>query len=110
MPEAARPAGNMRKRACLGAAAICLLAITVMLANPFASSASATTVPIVYPLEKRVKLLHDYLAPRTGHLHQGTDLMTAKMTKEMACVSGTVSLRVGDVRGRALVLHLAGRR
>ena len=63
------------------------------------ASASATTIPIVFPLEKRVTVLHDYLAPRTGHLHQGTDLMAAKMTKEMACVSGIVTLRVGTYAG-----------
>ena len=109
MPEAVRSAGNMRRKALLGAAAICLLAITVTLANPFASHASATTVPIIYPLEKRVKLLHDYLAPRTGHLHQGTDLMTAKMTKEIACVSGTVYLREGTYAGvPAYSIWLAG--
>ncbi len=99
MPKAARSARSKRTRVCLGAAAIGLLAITVMLANPFASRASATTVPIVFPLEKRVKLLHDYLAPRTDHLHQGTDLMAAKMTKEIACVSGTVNIREGTYAG-----------
>ena len=81
------------------AAAIGLLAVVIVFGSPFTGKASATTIPMVFPLEKRVTVLHDYLAPRTGHLHQGTDLMVPKMTKELACVSGTVTLRVGTYGG-----------
>jgi murein DD-endopeptidase MepM/ murein hydrolase activator NlpD len=109
MPEAARSIWSMRRRACLGVAVITVLAALVILADPFVSRASATTVPIVFPLEKRVTIRHDYLAPRVGHLHQGTDLMAAKMTREMACVSGTVYLREGTYGGvPSYSLWLAG--
>lgn len=99
MPVVARPAGTTRRKACLIVAAAGLLAILIVIANPFAARASATVIPIVFPLEKRVTVLHDYLAPRGDHLHQGTDLMAPKMTREMAAVSGVVTLRVGSYGG-----------
>jgi hypothetical protein len=109
MPHLARRAWNERWRVFFGAGAIALLVLVVILANPFASRASATTIPIVFPLEKRVPVLHDYLAQRTGHLHQGTDLMCPKMTKELACVGGTVTLRTSTYDGvPAYTLWLAG--
>jgi len=88
-----------QRRLFVGAAAAGLLAILLIVGSPFAGKAAATTIPMVFPLEKRVTVLHDYLAPRTDHLHQGTDLMAPKMTKELACVSGTVTLRVGTYGG-----------
>jgi hypothetical protein len=109
MPDLARPAWSKRWRVFFGAGAIALLVLVVILANPFVSSASATTIPIVFPLEKRVPVLHDYLADRGDHLHQGTDLMCPKMTKELACVSGTVTLRTSTYEGLpAYTLWLAG--
>ena len=33
-----------------------------------------------------------FMTPRTGHLHEGIDLCAPKMTKELAAVSGTVTL------------------
>jgi hypothetical protein len=83
----------------VGAVASIVLAALVVVGNPLTDRASATTIPMVFPLEFRVTVRHDYLAPRVGHLHQGTDLMAAKMTKELACVSGTVTLRVGTYNG-----------
>ncbi len=109
MPSAARPAGSTRVRTCLVTATIGLLAALMIVANPFASRASATAIPIVFPLEKRVTVLHDYLAPRVGHLHQGTDLMAPKMTREMAAVGGIVTLRVSSYNGLpSYSLWLAG--
>jgi murein DD-endopeptidase MepM/ murein hydrolase activator NlpD len=99
MPTSARSTSSKRRRLCVGTAAVGLLAVLLVLGNPLAGRASATTIPMVFPLEKRVTVLHDYLAPRVGHLHQGTDLMAAKMTKELACVSGRVTLRVGTYNG-----------
>jgi murein DD-endopeptidase MepM/ murein hydrolase activator NlpD len=99
MPTSAQSTRSARHKGCAGAVAISLLALVIVLANPFASRASATTIPMVFPLEKRVKVLQDYLAQRTGHLHQGSDLMAAKMTKELACVGGTVTLRTGTYGG-----------
>jgi hypothetical protein len=83
----------------VGAVASVLFAALFVVGNPLTDRASATTIPMVFPLEFRVTVRHDYLAPRVGHLHQGTDLMAAKMTKELACVSGTVTLRVGSYNG-----------
>jgi murein DD-endopeptidase MepM/ murein hydrolase activator NlpD len=99
MPSSARSSRSKRRGLCAGAAAIGLLAILIVLGTPLAGRASAATIPMVFPLEKRVTVLHDYLAPRVGHLHQGTDLMAPKMTKELACVAGTVTLRVGTYGG-----------
>ena len=99
MPSSARSTSSKRRRLCIGTAAVGLLAVLLVFGSPLAGRASATTIPMVFPLEKRVTVLHDYLAPRVGHLHQGTDLMAAKMTKELACVSGTVTLRVGTYGG-----------
>lgn len=99
MTHLARSIRSKRRRMCFGTAVIGLLAILIIFGNPFASRASATTIPIVFPLEIRVKVLNDYLAPRSGHLHQGTDLMAPKMVREMAAVGGTVTLRVGTYGG-----------
>jgi murein DD-endopeptidase MepM/ murein hydrolase activator NlpD len=109
MPYLARSTRSKLQRVCVSTAAIGLLAIVIVCGNPFAGRASATTIPMVFPLEKRVTVLHDYLADRGDHLHQGTDLMAPKMTKELACVSGTVTLRVGTYDGLpAYTLWLAG--
>ena len=70
------------------AAAVLLL----LLMGPFPGQASAATIPIVFPLENRVTVAHDFMTPRVGHLHQGVDLLAPKLTKELACVSGTVTL------------------
>ncbi len=99
MPSSARSSRDKRRGLFAGAAAIGLLAVLIVLGTPFAGRASAATIPMVFPLEKRVTVLHDYLAPRSGHLHQGSDLMAPKMTKELACVAGTVTLRVGTYGG-----------
>lgn len=109
MPEPARSARKKRRTLCFGTAAVGLLAILMIIGNPFVSRASAVTYPIVFPLEKRVTVRHDYLADRGDHLHQGTDLMAAKMTKALACVGGTVTLRVGTYGGvPSYSLWLAG--
>ncbi len=99
MPSSARSTSNKRWRLRIGAAAVGLLAALLVFGNPLLGRASATTIPMVFPLEKRVTVHDDYLAPRAGHLHQGSDLMAAKMTKELACVSGRVTLRVGTYGG-----------
>ena len=99
MPSSARSTCTKRQRAYLGMTTMVLLAVVIVFGNPFTGRAAAAAVPMVFPLEKRVPVLHDYLAPRTGHLHQGTDLMAPKMTKELACVSGKVTLRVGTYNG-----------
>jgi murein DD-endopeptidase MepM/ murein hydrolase activator NlpD len=99
MPSSARSTTGKRRRLCIGTAAVGLLAVLFVFGNPLTGRALATTIPMVFPLEKRVTVHDDYLAPRVGHLHQGSDLMAPKMTKELACVSGTVTLRVGTYGG-----------
>jgi hypothetical protein len=71
-----------------------ILSAVLVLANPFGGRAFAETPSIVFPLEKRASVYRGFMAPRSGHLHQGIDLMAPKMTKEVAAVSGTVTLQV----------------
>jgi murein DD-endopeptidase MepM/ murein hydrolase activator NlpD len=74
-----------------------------------APAASNGPVPIVFPLASRVPFEHEYLDPRSGHLHQGIDLFAPKMAKEVAVVSGTVTLQVtGWSGGPWYALWLAG--
>lgn len=109
MPVPALSTWSAKYKVWFATAAIAMLAVVIVLGNPFAGRAKATTIPIVFPLEIRVPVLHDYLAPRTGHLHQGTDLMCPKMTKELAAVSGIVTLRTDTYNGLpAYTLWLAG--
>jgi hypothetical protein len=109
MPLSARSIWSKRREFFVGAATAVLLAAVLVVGNPLTDRASATTIPMVFPLESRVTVHHDYLAPRVGHLHQGTDLMAPKMTKELACVGGTVTLRVGTYDGLpSYSLWLAG--
>ena len=69
-----------------------VLAALLVLAGPFTRPAAASTIPIVFPLEKRVTVVRLFMVPRTGHLHQGIDMWAPKMTKQVAVVSGTVTL------------------
>jgi hypothetical protein len=86
-----------------------LLALLLLLAGPFDPPASASTVPMVFPVEKRLTVVRLFMAPRTGHLHDGIDLWAPKMTKEMAVVSGTVSLLERSFNGHSWYgLWLAG--
>ena len=98
-----RTAPGTRDRGALctlsAAAGVLLLAALLVLGNPFGYRASATAIPMVFPLESRVPFTHEYLAPRTGHLHQGIDLFAPKMAKEMAVVSGTITLQVRNWNG-----------
>ena len=64
---------------------------------------------MVFPLESRVPVGHMFFATRSGHLHQGIDLMAPKMTKEVAAVSGTVTLQQRMWQGHPwYTLWLAG--
>ena len=73
-------------------AALLVIVVVIVLGNLTGSQASASSLPIVFPLEHRVTLVHLYMVPRSGHLHEGMDLWTPKMTRQMAVVSGTVTL------------------
>ena len=65
-----------------------------------ATSPTNLPIPIVFPLESRVPVTRSFMVPRSGHLHQGIDLLARKMTKEVAVVSGTVVLQVRTWHGR----------
>ena|GEM_PF-2831908 len=98
------PFGGLARLAAIGLTVAFMLA-----AAPLVGEARAVTIPIVFPLEIRVPVRHDYLAPRDGHLHQGTDLMAPKMTKIVAVVSGRVTLRASTYNGLpSYSLWLAG--
>jgi Peptidase family M23 len=91
------------------AAAAVLLVSFFILGDPVPMPASASAVPMVFPLEYRVPVSHTFFAARSGHLHQGIDLMAPKMTKEVAVVSGTVTLQVRTYGGLPwYTLWLAG--
>jgi murein DD-endopeptidase MepM/ murein hydrolase activator NlpD len=111
MPVLALSTWNARRKAILAATAIAVLAAVIVVGNPLAGKAkAATVVPIVFPLEIKVKFSDTYGAPRVGHTHQGNDLMCPKMTKELAAVSGTVTIPTpGTYAGApAYSLWLAG--
>jgi hypothetical protein len=63
---------------------------------------------LVFPVQEKVSYSDDWLAPRTGHLHQGNDLMGAKLMHELAVVDGVISsVRVADgtnISGNMLTL------
>jgi murein DD-endopeptidase MepM/ murein hydrolase activator NlpD len=108
--SASRKAISGRRRSvAITLAAFFTLVSTLLLVGPLGGTVSAVTIPMVFPLEIRVPVRHDYLAPRDGHLHQGTDLMAPKMTKIIAVVSGRVTLRVSSYNGLpSYSLWLAG--
>lgn len=56
-------------------------------------------VPMVFPVAGKCRFEDDFLAPRTGHRHQGHDLMCPKLTPLVACFDGVV--RLGRGRGTA---------
>jgi hypothetical protein len=78
-------------------AAVMALAATTLatgLVGGLPSAQAATIVkPIVFPVDGTVRYTDDFGAARTGHTHEGNDLMGAKMMRELAAVDGTV-LRV----------------
>lgn len=53
----------------------------------------------VFPVRGPHSFSNDWHAPRTGHLHQGTDIFAAMGTPTGACVSGTVEWGEGGNAG-----------
>jgi putative cell wall-binding protein len=47
--------------------------------------------PMTFPVAGKVTYTDTFLAPRSGHLHEGQDLMGAKMTPLVAAVDGVVT-------------------
>ncbi len=50
----------------------------------------------VFPVAGPNGFTDSFGASRPGHLHQGTDIMAAKGTPVVACVSGSVSIKYGS--------------
>ncbi|HUQ40236.1 MAG TPA: cell wall-binding repeat-containing protein, partial [Acidimicrobiales bacterium] len=61
-----------------------------------ATTAHQITLDIAFPTDKRAGYSEGYYSPRTGHIHQATDLMGPKMYKLYAAVAGT-ACTVGGV-------------
>lgn len=56
-----------------------------------AAASDSVVVPILFPLEERVRWTDTFGAPRSGgRSHEGQDLMAPKMTPILAVVDGTV--------------------
>ncbi len=58
-----------------------------------APAAAAVVKPIAFPVDGPVRYTADFGAPRSGHTHEGNDIMGRKLLPELAAVDGTV-LRV----------------
>ncbi|MEQ1786552.1 MAG: M23 family metallopeptidase, partial [Acidimicrobiales bacterium] len=71
----------------LAAAVIAVASLTSLGAAP---AAAATVKPIVFPVDGPVHYTDTFGAPRSGHTHEGQDLMGAKMLPLLAAVDGVV--------------------
>ncbi len=69
------------------------------------SSVKVSTSGFVFPCAGPHSYANDWGAPRAGHRHQGCDIMAARGTPAVACVSGTVRTSEGGRQGRAIWLH-----
>lgn len=60
----------------------------------------------IFPVAGRHNFTNDWQAPRTGHLHQGTDVFARRGTPLLSVVGGTVRLGTNGLGG--IVIHLDG--
>ena len=67
------------------------LAGLAALTNGAAAADTGDLHRITFPVQEKVSYGDDWLAPRAGHLHQGNDLMGAKLFHELAAVDGVIS-------------------
>ena len=72
---------------CAVAAVVLLLGIVAL---PSAAAAAEIVKPIVFPVDGPVTYTDTFGAPRTGHTHEGQDLMGAKMLPLLSAVDGIV--------------------
>ncbi|NLE74136.1 MAG: peptidoglycan DD-metalloendopeptidase family protein [Actinobacteria bacterium] len=78
--------------------ALLALAVGLLVSGMAGSASSATTtsrgdkvvLPILFPFLEHREWRDDYGAPRSGHDHQGNDILAPKGTPVVAVVSGTV--------------------
>lgn len=75
----------------------CVLIATAVVFAPLIATryAKADEVPvihrIVFPVEGKSSYSNDFGSARTGHTHQGNDIIAGKMQKALAAVSGTIT-------------------
>ncbi len=69
------------------------------------SSGPSSIKGFVFPVAGPHSFSNDWGAPRVGHRHQGCDIMAAKGTAAVACVSGVVRTSEGGRQGHAIWLH-----
>jgi murein DD-endopeptidase MepM/ murein hydrolase activator NlpD len=86
-----------------------MLALAVA-AGSFTGPADSGTLDLTFPQAPAVTEFTDsFGAPRSGHSHQGNDLMAPKMTEVVAVADGTVLwVRDSGSAGRYLVVEHAG--
>ncbi|MCJ7795638.1 MAG: M23 family metallopeptidase, partial [Thermoleophilia bacterium] len=62
----------------------------VAMVEALSSGSGAPVVPILFPMQKRVSWGDTWGAARSGHTHEGNDLLVPKMTPLLAVVPGTL--------------------
>lgn len=72
-----------------------------LLAFPIASGFAQSPVPLIFPLKGGADWSDTFGAPRSGHTHQGQDLMAPQMRPLVACFDGVVTLRRETKNGSA---------
>jgi hypothetical protein len=65
---------------------------------------AAEVRPIVFPVEGKVSYTDSFGAPRSGHTHEGQDLMGTKLQHLLAAATGTVSYVKIDPAGNMFVI------
>jgi hypothetical protein len=68
--------------------ALLLCAVLVLPAIP---ASAAETYPLVFPVVGENRFTDTFNAPRSGHIHEATDIMAAKMTPVVAAADGVVN-------------------
>ena len=82
------PRNRIIRRLLPGATSAALL--VGLLAVPAPAAAADIVKPIIFPVNGSVTYTDTFGAPRSGHTHEGQDLMGAKMLPLVAAVDGTV--------------------
>lgn len=73
------------------------------------STSVTITGPFAFPAAGPHAFSNDWHAPRTGHLHQGCDIMASMGTPAVACVNGTITVVTeGGNAGKYLRLTMDG--
>ena len=68
---------------------------------------TVTLGTFLFPVRGAHTYTNDLHQPRTGHLHQGCDIMASRGTPAVACVTGTIS-STGNGGIGGLTIHLKG--